>query len=184
MDKKAYRRQLLAARRALTPVQWHQRSDRLCQTLLSCPPFARARHILAYCSTNNEPDLSSLFELPDRCWGLPRCEGKTLMWHWWQPGNPLESGAYGILEPAASAPTCSPAAVDLILVPAVACDRAGYRLGYGAGYYDRLLSRSDWARVPTLGITFACQAELPRDPWDVPLQGVCTDLGWLLSERH
>lgn len=185
MDKKTYRRQFLQARRALDTADWRSRSDRLCQVLAGCPPFARARRILAYCSINNEPDLSSLFSLPGRRWGLPRCVGDTLHWHWWQPGEPLLPGAYGIPEPTATAPPCDPAEVDLISIPAVACDRAGYRLGYGGGYYDRLLARANWQSPPTLGITFAanCLTELPRDSWDLPLGGVCTEVGWVLTGK-
>lgn len=185
MDKKSYRRQLLNSRRALAPEQWRQKSDRLCRVLSSCPLFVGARNILTYCSINNEPDLTPLFALPQRRWGLPRCVGDELVWHWWQPGEPLEPGSYGIPEPAANCPTCLPAEVDLILIPAVACDRASYRLGYGGGYYDRLLARPEWGKLPTLGITFAatCRDELPRDSWDIPLWGACTEAGWLAASR-
>jgi len=183
MDKNSYRRQFLKSRRALVPEQWRQKSDRLCGVLNSCPLFASARNILTYCSINNEPDLAPLHQLQHRRWGLPRCLGKELTWHWWQPGEPLEPGSYGIPEPAADRPVCLPAEVDLILVPAVACDLAGYRLGYGGGYYDRLLARPEWSQVPTLGITFAavCCTKLPHDPWDLPLWGICTESGWLLT---
>ena len=182
MDKKSYRRNLLRSRRALTPEYWRQTSDRLCRVLNSCPLFARARNIMSYCSINNEPDLSPLFALPGRRWGLPRCVGENLAWHWWQPGELLQPGPYDIPEPVADSQTCAPSEVDLILIPAVACDRAGYRLGYGGGYYDRLLAQPAWAQRPTLGITFAaaCYPQLPRDPWDLPLWGVCTESGWLL----
>ncbi len=186
MDKRTYRRQFLQARRSLPAARWRNLSHRLCRSLTSCPPFVRARRILIYCSANNEPDLSPLLALPGRRWGLPRCVGDTLYWHWWQPGEPLISGAYGIPEPAPSQEPCDPSSVDLILVPAIACDRAGYRLGYGGGYYDRLLARPDWRDRQTLGITFAatCLEMLPRDSWDRPLGGVCTEVGWLQVDRN
>jgi 5-formyltetrahydrofolate cyclo-ligase len=87
-------------------------------------------------------------------------------------------GAYGILEPHPQAPTLSPSEVDLILVPAVACDLQGYRLGYGGGFYDRMLSNPAWAKLPTIGIVFdfAHLAQLPKDPWDQPLHHVCTEI--------
>ena len=185
MDKKTYRRQFLQARRSLAVAQWRSRSDRLCSVLLGCPLFARARRILTYASVKNEPDLSPLLALPGRRWGLPRCAGDALHWHWWQPGAALLPGAYGIPEPEAASQRCNPPEVDLILIPAVACDRAGYRLGYGGGYYDRLLSQADWRHCQTLGVTFAatCLTELPRDPWDLPLDGVCTEAGWILTRN-
>lgn len=70
--------------------------------------------------------------------------------------------------------------VDLILVPAVACDRHGYRLGYGGGFYDRMLSLNEWTTPPTVGIVFdfAYLPQLPIDRWDKPLQAVCTETGF------
>jgi 5-formyltetrahydrofolate cyclo-ligase len=65
--------------------------------------------------------------------GFPRCVGDTLVWHIWTPSSAhlLQTGAYGIPEPCPTAPTLASSEVDLILVPAVACDYQGYRLGYG-----------------------------------------------------
>lgn len=104
---------------------------------------------------------------------------KSLLWHSWKPGEPLQRGAYGIFEPHPDAPRLEPSEVDLILVPSVACDYRGYRLGYGGGFYDRMLSSPEWASKPTIGIVFefAYLPQLPVDEWDKPLQGVCTETG-------
>jgi 5-formyltetrahydrofolate cyclo-ligase len=89
----------------------------------------------------------------------------------------LEKNSYGIFEPLATAPTIFPEEVDLILIPGVACDRRGYRLGYGGGFFDRMLASPVWATVPTIGIVFdfAFLDELPVEPWDQPLSGICTE---------
>ena len=114
---------------------------------------------------------------------MPRCVGKTLIWHSWRAKDPLENGAFGIQEPTQSAPRIDPAKADLILVPAVGCDRRGNRLGYGGGFYDRLLSREDCKEIPTIGIVFdfALVVQLPQDPWDCPLDAVCTEQGYFPS---
>ena len=93
------------------------------------------------------------------------------------PGTPLSKGDYGIFEPHPDSPTLQPDEIDLILVPAVACDVRGYRLGYGGGFYDRLLSSAEWALKPTVGIVFefAYLPELPVDQWDKPLHSICTE---------
>ncbi len=110
-------------------------------------------------------------------WGFSRCVGQSLVWHRWTPGEDLNLGHYGILEPHKDAPMLNPSEVDLILVPAVACDNQGYRLGYGGGFYDRLLSSPQWQDIPTVGIIFdfAYVSQLPVDPWDQKLTAICTE---------
>jgi 5-formyltetrahydrofolate cyclo-ligase len=177
------RRRLLQARQGMSAPVWRQKSDRICDQLLAWDYFRRCRVVLAYTSFRQEPDLSPL-AAHHVDWGLPRCEGKTLHWHHWSAQGPwpLQPGAYGILEPHPQSPLVAVGEVDLILVPAVACDVKGYRLGYGAGFYDRLLSQPQWRSVPSVGIVFesARLPSLPRDSWDQPLQGICSESGLVL----
>ena len=202
-EKDKLRQRLVRERRSLDEKTWREKSDRICQHLLQFSVFREARLVLAYFSIRQEPDLSPLFEGSfgessekflathsnegDRAWGFPHCLGKELHWHRWQPGDAIVRGKYGICEPAPEAKAIAPAEVDLLLVPAVGCDRRGFRLGYGGGYYDRLLAQPAWQSVPTLGITFAfaCPDELPVEPWDVRLQGTCTEEGifWRSKQR-
>ncbi|MEA5498621.1 5-formyltetrahydrofolate cyclo-ligase [Limnoraphis robusta Tam1] len=166
---------------------WREKSDRICSHLQASPLFEQAKTVLAYVSFRQEPDLSRLFAETSKegkkIWGFPRCVEKSLIWHQWKPGELLQTGAYGIWEPHADLPIISPFEVDLILVPSVACDQRGYRLGYGGGYYDRMLSSAEWQLTPTIAILFdyAYLTELPIDDWDQPLQGICTEEGLRLT---
>jgi 5-formyltetrahydrofolate cyclo-ligase len=187
-DKAALRRSLLNARKTMAPEEWRFKSDRLCDQLKKAEIFRQAKTILAYHSACNEPCLRSLFEAQPidahtPIWGFPRCVGKDMHWHQWSPhhGLPLQKGAFNILEPHPQSPKIESKHVDLILVPAVACDRHGYRLGYGGGFYDRMFSHSQWQGIPTICIVFSEMVleSLPVDPWDYPLDAVCTDNRWI-----
>jgi 5-formyltetrahydrofolate cyclo-ligase len=175
-SKKELRKNLLKQRQSLRTEDWREKSDRICNNLKSLPIFQEANTILAYFSVRQEPDLSLLFEENDR-WGFPRCVGKSLVWHSVRSQDTLQVGAYGIKEPDPEAPTIEVDRVDLILVPAVGCDRLGYRLGYGGGYYDRLLSSPQWQNISTIGIIFdfAYLPQIPKDPWDRKLDYICTE---------
>jgi 5-formyltetrahydrofolate cyclo-ligase len=160
---------------------WQTSSMQLCQQLAALPLFIQAQTVLAYFSVRQEPDLSSLFQI-DKTWGFSRCIDRSLVWHQWSSHSPypLQKGAFGILEPHPDAPTLHASEIDLILVPAIACDRRGYRLGYGGGFYDRLLSSPNWLTIPTIGIVFefALLPLLPHDDWDRSLTAVCTEWGY------
>ncbi|MDJ0552895.1 MAG: 5-formyltetrahydrofolate cyclo-ligase [Microcoleaceae cyanobacterium MO_207.B10] len=186
MNKKELRLALLQKRQSMSEAEWKAKSNLICHHLQNFSHFQTAKTVLAYFSFRQEPDLQLLFTNPgensffyNKAWGFPRCVGKSLSWHIWQWGNPLQKGAYGILEPDVNSPILESSAVDLILVPAVACDVNGYRLGYGGGFYDRMLNSTEWASKPTIGIVFefAYLQQLPIDSWDKPLNGVCTENG-------
>ncbi|MEG4013453.1 MULTISPECIES: 5-formyltetrahydrofolate cyclo-ligase [unclassified Microcoleus] len=184
LTKTELRKSFLKTRKSLSAQEWREKSTSLCNHLQNSPLFAQAKTILAYFSCRQEPDLSPLFATP-RKWGFPRCVGKELSWHVWQPGDALHSGAYGILEPLPDAPKIDCSEVDLILVPAVGCDVRGYRLGYGGGYYDRMLSLPEWRAKMTIAtiFEFALLTQLPADSWDKPLHGVCTESGLKMIQQ-
>jgi 5-formyltetrahydrofolate cyclo-ligase len=117
---------------------------------------------------------------------LPRTDvsGQTITPAFWDGRQAsLVRGAYGILEPSAEVEVFSPLEIDMVLVPALAFDRSGYRLGYGGGYYDRFLPRCRPDAL-TAGVGFDWQVldSVPHEPHDIPLKALITPSGWRVAE--
>lgn len=182
IQKQRLRKQLLQQRKSLTQQEWQSLSQQICQQLENNSLYCEAKTILSYFSFRQEPDLSGLWQDNQKKWGFPRCVSNSLHWYYWQPGESLENNQYNIPEPLTTASVVKPEDVDLILVPTVACDKHGYRLGYGGGYYDRFLGNPDWQNIPTVGITFefAYLTSLPTESWDIKLNFICTETGFSL----
>jgi 5-formyltetrahydrofolate cyclo-ligase len=97
----------------------------------------------------------------------------------WRPDEALVKVSFGLEEPAADAPVVVP---ELLFVPLLAFDRRGFRLGYGAGYYDRTLARLRASRrVTAVGLAFAVQEmpDIPHEDHDQKLDYVLTDRDWI-----
>ncbi|HVL79221.1 MAG TPA: 5-formyltetrahydrofolate cyclo-ligase [Sphingomicrobium sp.] len=100
-------------------------------------------------------------------------------------GDPLEPGPFGIMQPARRHPPVEP---DLVLVPLIAVDREGTRLGRGKGHYDRALARLRKSGARLIGVGWVLQLldqPIPTDPWDIPLDGFASPdrLEWFSAKR-
>lgn len=102
--------------------------------------------------------------------------GRPLAFRAWKPGDPLDHAGFGLSVPRWDAP---PAVPDFLLVPLLAFDRRGYRLGYGGGYFDRTIEtlRAHPKPIIALGVAFAAQEvpEVPILPHDQRLDGIATE---------
>ncbi|MCY7406473.1 MAG: 5-formyltetrahydrofolate cyclo-ligase [Alkalinema sp. CAN_BIN05] len=188
MNKAVLRQDLLRRRIAMNATDWNDRNALISQKILQNLPSQPHLSVLAYFSIRQEPDLSNLW-LPLRSrsipFGVPRCVDNQLVWHRWEPGNRVVVGAFGILEPEATAPVLQAKDVGLILVPCVGCDRRGNRIGYGGGFYDRLLAQTEWRSIPTVGITFdfGVVESFEADEWDQSLNYICTETNWIVCNE-
>jgi 5-formyltetrahydrofolate cyclo-ligase len=101
--------------------------------------------------------------------------GHKLDFRAWSPGDLLEPGPHGTLHPPMHSPLLEP---DMLLVPLLAFDRCGFRLGYGGGYYDRTLDFGRARRhLLAIGVAFAAQevVAVPRDGHDQPMDRIATE---------
>lgn len=176
--KRLLRRELGQRRDDLADRQ--DRSAAICARVAALPVYQAARALHCYLPIRSEADTRPLI-------ALALGQGKRVaapivrpdqpdLLHTWLPSlaaADFEPGAFGTLHPRLLQPA-APGDWDLIIVPLLGFDRAGYRLGYGKGYYDRLLAA---APVPALGVAFGVQevAALPRERHDIPLDWIVTE---------
>ena len=186
---KALRRALRARRGQTSRAERRAASAALTQRLSNLPAFQRAGCIAAYWPADGEinplPALRWAYAAGKACYLpvlCPQRDGHLQFAPWW-PGAPLRRNRFGIAEPIAPRRHwLAPRMLDLVLLPLVAFDGAGNRLGMGGGYYDRSFAfrrRAAVRRPGLIGVGFDWQRvdRLPRRAWDVPLDAV-------LTERH
>ena len=147
--------------------------------------------VAAYMATSDEVDLNVWLTAHLAYGGravLPRIQSDNAMTFYpYTATTEFERNRYGISEPVVSTPAVRETDIDVVLVPLVAFDEAGTRLGMGGGYYDRYLPGLR-TNTTVVGVSFACQRSiqpLPKADWDIPLQTVVTENGVLeLSENN
>ena len=182
LDKNALRARSLGARKNIPADKAAAHAKALLPHVLAqIPPLARI--VAGYYPIHSEIDVRPVMEaLYAR--GLTLClpvvmgEGRPLIFRRYQPGDALEIGAYGIDVPPPSQPELSP---DAVIVPLAAFDAMGYRLGYGAGYYDRTIPklRASNPKIKLIGAAYSIQQveRIPVDEFDQKLDVVVTEKG-------
>lgn len=197
MDKTLLRKQIREKRRALSDSEREHTSFLLCERIASSRMFQQSKHIAFYLTNDGEIDLSLLIEHAwqkgKQCY-LPVLAEPNTQRLWFVPFSPntkLKPNRYGIPEPIHSHTTRlrKTLSLDLILMPLVAFDEQGNRMGMGGGYYDRTLAflrhRQYWHKPNLLGIAyeFQKQEQLETNPWDIPLQAIATEKDLYLNEK-
>jgi len=180
--KAALRRQLIAARDALPPATRRELSARITPQLLALDAYRQASCVLAYMSFGSEFDTAALVTdalASGKQLCLPRVDRSTrrLELHSVDDlANDLQTGTWGIREPRAECPPANLARIDFVLLPGVAFTPQCDRLGYGGGFYDRLIPRFA-SRPPLVAASFALQIRgaIPLDANDQRMDVVITE---------
>lgn len=193
--RKNIREQMRSRRRALDPESRARDAEALSVLLTSLPAYQTAQNLAAYMAVDGEMDPAPLLQQAHRDHKhiylpvLPANRPDGLQFHAWTPDAPVRKNRLQIPEPVtAGGPGIAPESLDLVLVPLVAFDHNGNRLGMGAGYYDRTFAfLKNTGRKPLLlGLAYEFQRleQLEEESWDVPLTGAVTERSVYFFARH
>ena len=171
--KKSVRQEILTRR--ISHAKAEDDSKKIAERFLSLPQLKKAKNILLYYPHKNEVDtrfiIKELIKSKNFNLFLPKVVGNDLIPVKITDLSVLKKGYAGIMEPEGE--RSSPENIDIVVVPAVAFDLEGHRLGYGKGYYDRFLKKTKALKV---GVAYDFQIvdKLPREQHDVPVDLIIT----------
>lgn len=180
--KNRLRQTMKAQLAAITPEEYLFFNSAIQQRFFELPIIKDSNKIMIYYSINQEVATIALINkllLMGKTVILPACTPKKdLKACIIYDLNELIPGIFGLSEPGPTAPEIPPEDLDIIVVPGVAFDERGYRLGHGVGYYDRFLARTNACKLG-LAYDFQIVQELPSSPHDIPVHAVLTPTKYL-----
>lgn len=185
MTKDSLRQEILEVRFRLPATERKAKSRIIEKRLFSLPEFIAARLILFYASFRSEVETWDMIKnalAKGTRLALPKVKGKELaLFEIKDFDRDVAPGAWGILEPQNGRPVQRDD-IDLIVVPGAVFDEKGNRLGYGAGFYDRLLAGFGG---PSIGLAFELQIvpQVPVGPLDVPVKKIVTEKRVIDTQR-
>ena len=177
MDKRALRRIIGEKKRAMSAREIEARSAVLAEKLCRTDAYRAARSLYCYLSFNQEVRTRPVIE---RAWAdgkrvaVPKVIGDEIRFIWLNGFGELSDGSFGIPEPVNSTPLADDASA-LILVPGLAFDRRGHRVGYGGGYYDRWLAAHPGHPTIALCYDFQLLESIETEAHDIRVDTVITE---------
>ena len=177
MDKAQLRKEIKEKKRAMTEADICQRSRRLCEKFLQSQAYRNAKTIYGYLPYNQEVrtwDVLLQAIRDGKRIAVPKVYGDEMKFIYITDFSQINTGYCGIPEPIADEPIANDPTA-LVLMPGLAFDREGHRIGYGGGFYDRFLS--DEPNHPTLALCYDFQIRdsLPTEEFDIPVDTVIWD---------
>ena len=171
MDKKTLRKKIRELKREMTPEQIKGKSNRLCEMFLASDFYRNAQTIYGYLPYNQEVRTTPIVEraLKDgKRVAVPKVYGDKMNFIYITNLNQVAAGYCGIPEPVSDEPIAEDTTA-LVLMPGVAFDLQGHRIGYGGGYYDKFLAQEPEHPTVALCYDFQILQELPVEKYDIPV---------------
>lgn len=174
MDKKALRQQMREKKRAMTPEQIQEASNRLAEMFFDCAAYKNAKTVYGYLPYNQEvrtlPILQRALQDGKRV-AVPKIYGEEMRFIYLADLAAVERGYAGIPEPVADEPVAQDPTA-LVLMPGLAFDPQGHRIGYGGGFYDKFLAREPGHPTVALCYDFQVLPQLETEEFDLPVDCV------------
>ncbi|MBG9979998.1 5-formyltetrahydrofolate cyclo-ligase [Facklamia lactis] len=181
IDKNELRKEIFSAREKLSNEYREEAEKVIYQKLFALEEFQQANTIMVFYSTEDEFNSHPIIE---RAWqegkkvGIPRVYPKRVMEALeYTPQTQLEKSSFGISEPIQSSPIIKASDIDLIIMPCVTCNNQGERLGYGGGYYDRYLQRTNNPHLILPFYALLQRNNIPMEEHDQLVDVVITEEG-------
>ena len=174
MNKQELRKAIRARKRAMTGEKIHTRSAALCRKFLQTEEYRRARTLYGYLPYNQEVRTEAILEqamADGKKVAVPKVYGDEMKFIYLEDLTQVEKGYSGIPEPIADHPVAEDESA-LVLMPGLAFDPQGHRIGYGGGFYDKFLSREP--NHPTVALCYEFQVveKLETEEFDIPVDTV------------
>jgi 5-formyltetrahydrofolate cyclo-ligase len=177
-EKNKLRNDIMKQIWALSKEYTLEADKKIYEKVINVKEYKEASTIFCFVNTEDEINTRNIIEdalESGKRVGVPKCIGKGIMGVYEIKGySSLKDGKYGILEPKEGCPLIKSEEIDFAIIPCVSCNREGYRLGYGGGYYDRYLENANFATAVICRETIICDY-IPHDENDIKIQIVITD---------
>ena len=173
MNKTSIRADLLQKRKQLNDAFIHAASLKVVSQIVASNQYQQSQHIAIYLPINGEVDLTSLLQDHHKTWYLPAIQGKDMQFQQFDSMANLSTHQFGVKQPRFIESLPAPN-LDLCLLPLVAFDLLGNRIGMGGGYYDRYFADNKTTLLAGVAYGFQLIDQLPADPWDVKLHHIFT----------
>ena len=173
--KNKIREELIKKRDKLGVYEVFKKSNDIISKLVSLQEFKKAKKLLCYISFDNEVYTHGLIKkyVKEKDIAVPVVRGNELILSYIKEWGELTTGAYGILEPK-EIRKANLNDIEIAIIPGIAFDNRGYRIGYGKGYFDRLLSKMNALKI-ALAFDFQILDEVPEEKHDVRMDMIITE---------
>ena len=174
MNKTELRKSIRTRKRAMTETEIREKSEALGRLFLQSEEYRNARSIYGYLPYNQEVRTVAMLEQALRDGkrvAVPKCYGDEMRFIWMEDLSLVEKGYAGIPEPIADGPIADDETA-LVLMPGMAFDREGHRIGYGGGFYDKFLAREENHPKVALCYDFQMVPYLETEEYDIPVDKV------------